>query len=333
MAYQVDVDYKAKQNALKKQMETETDPTKKAALQAEYDAADQSRMEKMASDLTAYGKYATGEELNSAAGIAANAQVGTQYDQQAQSMNKYYDQAKQNANNDALSRGMARSSYVQDRLASLDSDRAQGISNIDATKALALQKAKSDILSDYHAGQEKALATEKQEFGDNIMAYSNDYQAEINKVQNDGDTSNDWKTPILQAARNEKIAAQQKMAAKPTGGGGGTTFTLAQLNTALKNIKSQHPYDDGWKSAMTNYLQSYGGNYTNALMAEWGITPSPQPTPGAENNDLVSVPGYGNMTWDEAEKFVNSGLVVPVVGKDGNITFVSTGKKNVNVTK
>ena len=131
------------------------------------------------------------------------------------------------------------------------------------------------------------------------------------------------------------------MAAKSTGGrggrsgggGGGTTFTLAQLNTALKNIKSQHPYDDGWKSAMTNYLQSYGGNYTNALMAEWGLTPSPQPTPGAENNDLVSVPGYGNMTWDEAEKFVNSGLVVPVVGKDGNITFVSTGKKNVNVTK
>ena len=338
MAYQVDVDYKAKQNALRKQMETETDATKKAALQTEYDAAEQARLEKMASDLTAYGKYATGGELDSAAGIAANAQVGTQYDQQAQSLNKYYDQANESANNNALSRGMARSSYVQDRQASLDSDRAQGLSDIDATKALALQKAKSDILSDYHVGQEKALATEKQEFGDNIMAYFNDYQAEINKVQNDGDTSNDWKIPMLQSAQNQKILSQQGTAAKSTGGGGGggggTTFTLAQLNTALKNIKSQHPYDDGWKSAMTNYLQSYGGNYTNALMAEWGITGTPQqPDNDDGGGELVSVPGYGNMTWDEAEKFVNSGLVVPVVGKDGNITFVSTGKKNVNVTK
>ena len=336
MAYDAGIDYQAKKNALKKQMETETDPTRRAALQNEYNAADQARMEKIAGNLGAYGKYATTNELDSAAGIAANAQVGTDYERQAQNLNKYYDQAKQNAENSALSRGMARSSYAQDRLASLDSDRAQGLSDIDATKALALQKAKAAILDNYNTTQANALSTEKKDFSNNINAYYNDFQQEINNVQGDGDSSNDWKIPILQAARNEKIAAQQKMAAKSTGEGvaaAGTTFTLAQLNTALKNIKSQHPYDDGWKSAMTNYLQSYGGNYTNALMAEWGLTPSPQPTPGAENNDLVSVPGYGNMTWDEAEKFVNSGLVVPVVGKDGNTTFVSTGKKNVNVTK
>ena len=336
MAYDAGIDYQAKKNALKKQMETETDPTRRAALQNEYNAADQARMEKIAGNLGAYGKYATTNELDSAAGIAANAQVGTDYERQAANLNKYYDQAKQSAENSALSRGMARSSYAQDRLASLDSDRAQGLSDIDATKALALQKAKAGILDNYNTTQANALATEKKDFSNNINAYYNDFQQEINNVQGDGDSSNDWKIPILQAARNEKIAAQQKMAAKSTGEGvaaAGTTFTLAQLNTALKNIKSQHPYDDGWKSAMTNYLQSYGGNYTNALMAEWGLTPSPQPTPGAENNDLVSVPGYGNMTWDEAEKFVNSGLVVPVVGKDGNTTFVSTGKKNVNVTK
>lgn len=333
MAYEAGIDYQAKKNSLKKQLETETDPTRRAALQTEYDAADQARLEKIAGNLSAYGKYATTNELDSAAGIAANAQVGTDYERQAQNLNKYYDQAKQNAENSALSRGMARSSYAQDRLANLDSDRAQGLSDIDATKALALQKAKAAILDNYNTTQANALSTEKKDFSNNINAYYNDFQQEINNVQGDGDSSNDWKIPILQAARNEKIAAQQKMAAKSTGGRGGTTFTLAQLNTALKNIKSQHPYDDGWKSAMTNYLQSYGGNYTNALMAEWGITPSPQPTPGAENNDLVSVPGYGNMTWDEAEKFVNSGLVVPVIGKDGNTTFVSSGKKNVNVTK
>ena len=335
MAYQVDVDYKAKQNALKKQMETETDATKKAALQTEYDAAEQARLEKMASDLTAYGKYATGGELDSAAGIAANAQVGTQYDQQAQSLNKYYDQAKESANNNALSRGMARSSYVQDRQASLDSDRAQGLSNIDATRALALQKAKSDILSDYHVGQEKALATEKQEFGDNIMAYYNDYQAEINKVQNDGDTSNDWKIHMLQSARNQKILSQQGTAAKSTGGsgrrgGGGTTGADFSGADAF--------------AAKGGYLGDYfAANYkamgfASAAQAEaaynvYKVERSATGTDDDGGGELVSVPGYGNMTWDEAEKFVNSGLVVPVVGKDGNITFVSTGKKNVNVTK
>ena len=170
MAFDAGIDYQAKKNALKKQMETETDPTRRAALQAEYDAADQSRMEKMASDLTKYGKYATGGELDRAAGIQAESTIGTQYQQQADNLNKYYDQAKQNANNDALSRGMARSSYVGDRMASLDSDRAQGLSDIDATKALALQKAKSDILSDYHTGQANALATEKKDFSNNINA-------------------------------------------------------------------------------------------------------------------------------------------------------------------
>ena len=147
--------------------------------------------------------------------------MGTDYERQAQNLNKYYDQAKQNAENSALSRGMARSSYAQDRLASLDSDRAQGLSDIDATKALAIQNAKAAILDNYNTNSENALAAEKKEFADNIMAHYNDYQAEINRVQNDNDTSNDWKIPYLQSARNQKILAQQTAAAKASGGRGG----------------------------------------------------------------------------------------------------------------
>ena len=329
MAYQVDVDYKAKQNALKKQMETETDPTRRAALQNEYNAADQSRMEKMASDLTAYGKYATGGELNSAAGIAANAQVGTQYDQQAQSLNKYYDQAKESANNNALSRGMARSSYVQDRQASLDSDRAQGLSNIDATRALALQKAKSDILSDYHVGQEKALATEKQEFGDNIMAYYNDYQAEINKVQNDGDTSNDWKIHMLQSARNQKILSQQGTAAKSTGGsgrrgGGGTTGADFSGADAF--------------AAKGGYLGDYfAANYkamgfASAAQAEaaYNVYKVEQSATGPDDEDLdgglavdnasVLRLGYGPISAAQLAQLVKSGAVTQTT-QNGKIVF------------
>lgn len=205
MAYDANTDYKSLQIALKKQLETEIDPTKKAQLQAQYDAAEQSRVEKMASDLSKYGKYATGAELDSAAGIVAQSQLGTGYEIQKENLNKSFDAARQNASNEALSRGMARSSFVQDRMANLDVARANALSDVDTSRIAAIQKAKTSVLDNYHANEANALATEKKDFGDNIMAYYNDFQSEINKVQNDNDTTNDWKIPILQAARNEKL--------------------------------------------------------------------------------------------------------------------------------
>ena len=322
-------------------METETDPTRRAALQNEYNAADQARMEKMASDLTAYGKYATGGELKSAAGIAANAQVGAQYDQQAQSLNKYYDQAKQNAENSALSRGMARSSYAQDRLASLDSDRAQGLSNIDATRALALQKAKSDILSDYHAGQEKALATEKKDFSNNINAYYNDFQQEINNVQGDGDSSNDWKIPILQAARNKKIVAQQKMAAK--------SAPVVRPPTRLPLPPVDFAGADAY-AAKGGYLGDYfAANYkalgfSSASQAKaayniYKFEKEATPT-GATTNESVSVDkasvlrlGYGPLSAAQLAQLVKSGEITQSV-QNGKIVFSKNNSVvNRNLTR
>jgi hypothetical protein len=49
------------------------------------------------------------------------------------------------------------------------------------------------------------LANEKNEYGSTINRFYENYQAEINNVQNDGDTSNDWQIPMLQAARQQKI--------------------------------------------------------------------------------------------------------------------------------
>ena len=72
MAFDVNIDYKAKQNEIKKQMDAETDPAKKAALQAEFDAAGQSRNEKLASNLQKYGQYATAPELDAVSKIQAN---------------------------------------------------------------------------------------------------------------------------------------------------------------------------------------------------------------------------------------------------------------------
>ena len=340
MAFDASVDYKAKQNQLKKQMETETDATKKAALQAEYDAAEQARLEKMASDLTAYGKYATGGELNSAAGIAANAQVGTDYERQAQSLNKYYDQAKESANNNALSRGMARSSYVQDRQASLDSDRAQGLSDIDATKALALQKAKAAILDNYYTTQANALATEKKDFSNNINAYYNDFQQEINNVQGDGDSSNDWKIPILQAARNEKIAAQQNMAAKSTGGsgsgrggggGGGATgadFSGADAFAAKGGYLGDY-FAANYKAMGFSSAAQAEAAY-NVYKVEQSAAPTGDATGGNISVDTASVLrlGYGPISAAQLAQLVKSGEITQSV-QNGKIVF-SKNNSGVN---
>ena len=216
MAYSANTDYKALQDSLKKQLAAATDEATKANLQAQIDAANQSRIEKIASNLNTYGKYANENELDSAAGIQATNQIGTGYEMQKANLNKSYDQAIQNASNNALSRGMARSSYVQDRMANLDSERANALSGIDAAKALAIQNAKANILSNYQDRQASNLAADKKEFANTINAYYNDFQQEINNVRDNGDTSDDWKIPYLQAARNEKLLAQQKAAAKTT---------------------------------------------------------------------------------------------------------------------
>ena len=149
MAYSTTTDYTALQNELRKQKASATDAATQAAIQAQIDEAQQSRNEKIASDINTYGKYASASELDSAAGIMATNQIGTGYETQKANLNKAYDNARINANNDALSRGMARSSFVSDRLANLDTERANALSDVDASKALAIQNAKANILSNY----------------------------------------------------------------------------------------------------------------------------------------------------------------------------------------
>jgi len=49
------------------------------------------------------------------------------------------------------------------------------------------------------------LQNTKGEYADTINQFYNNYQAEINKVQNDGDPTNDWQISMLTAARQQKI--------------------------------------------------------------------------------------------------------------------------------
>ncbi len=261
MAYSVDTDYTAKNAELQKALAAATDEATKAAIQAQIDANQSSKEEKIASDLKTWGKYANDSELNNAAGIIANNQLGTGYEIQKTNLNTQFDNAKQNANNDALSRGMGRSTYVSDRMANLDTSRAKALSDVDASQALALQNAKTNILDNYRTNTANALANEKSEYADNQMTHYQDYQAEINNVRNDGDPSNDWKADKLQGWRNEKLLAQEAAALKAAktsySGGGGKSGGGKPNLTAAQALAA---YDDGITSpeVISAYTYYYG---------------------------------------------------------------------------
>ena len=289
MAFDVNTDYKAKQNEIKKQMDAETDPAKKAALQVEFNDAGQSRNEKLASNLQKYGKYATDSELDSAAGIQANNQIGTTYENQAKAIGDYYDTAQQNANNDALSRGMARSSFVSDRMAGLDSKRADALTSNDAAKALAIQNAKTNILNNYQTNTANALANQKSEYANTIGAYSNDYQQEINNVMNNNDASDDWKVPYLKAARNQKlnnIAAAQAAADQQA-----FENQLALDKLAISSSKS---YRSGRRSGGSNGGNDNSGGTTGTTGAN--LFGNNSATQTAANNSGATADSASNLS-------------------------------------
>ena len=322
MAYDVNTDYKAKQNEIKKQMDAETDPVKKAALQVEFNAAGQSRNEKLASNLQKYGKYATDSELDSAAGIQANNQIGTTYENQAKTIGEYYDTAKQNANNDALSRGMARSSFVSDRMAGLDSKRADALTSNDAAKALAIQNAKTAILNNYQTNTANALANEKSEFANTIGAYSNDYQAEINRVQGNNDASDDWKIPYLQAARQKKIQDMQSAQAAADQQAFENQLALDKL--AISSSKS---YRSGRRSKGGNDGGDDGNPDNNPFGGAPAVSPNPlnKPTVDSASNlssldyKLSQIEGSQSGVQSKAanliKQYLNSGAISEATAK------------------
>ena len=305
MAYDVNIDYKAKQNEIKKQMDAETDPAKKAALQVEFNDAGQSRNEKLASNLQKYGKYATDSELDSAAGIQANNQIGTTYENQAKTIGDYYDTAQQNANNDALSRGMARSSFVSDRMAGLDSKRADALTSNDAAKALAIQNAKTNILNNYQTNTANALANQKSEYANTIGAYSNDYQQEINNVMNNNDASDDWKVPYLQAARNQKL--NNIATAQATADQQAFENQLALDKLAISSSKS---YRSGRRSGGSRGGNDNSGgnpdNNNNPFGGAPAVSPNPLNQPTADSASNLSSLDYKLSQIEGSESGVQS---------------------------
>ena len=111
-----------------------------------------------------------------------------------QGRNEAIDKIRQNANQiqatgDASLADVA-SQYYQNMLASQN-------------QALSAAQNQKNWQSEFDARQQDNT---RNEFVNTIGAYANDYQAQINKVRDDGDPTNDQQIAYLNAARNQKIS-------------------------------------------------------------------------------------------------------------------------------
>lgn len=107
--------------------------------------------------------------------------------------------------NALLSRGWANSSYATDKALSVENAQADDINALETAKANAISAKASSLSDAYYTKQANDLANAKAEYAQYGTApYSDNYMKEILNIQNDGDTSNDWKIPILYSARKDK---------------------------------------------------------------------------------------------------------------------------------
>jgi hypothetical protein len=154
------------------------------------------------------------------------------------------------------------------------------INQMNADREFAMQQAAQEW-EIKRANQERQKAAEdaaRQEWLTTIGQYSNDYQAQINAVQNDGDTSNDWQIPYLQAARNQKVAGMESSAAEAaqqefenqlalarlnkssSGGGGSSTKTPTSIDQRATQQAISQVWSYGSPEEAVTAYKTYGQN-------------------------------------------------------------------------
>ena len=135
--------------------------------------------------------------------------------------------------------------------ANLADTAAQYYQNLMQAQAQAAQQAQSQSnwQREFDAQQQ---TNSRNEFINNIGAYSNDYQAQINKIRDDGDPSNDWQIAYLNNARNSKIAGiNQSM----------SEAEQREFENQLKLMETQY------KTSKPYYKPAGGMTYSEALKA------------------------------------------------------------------
>ena len=97
---------------------------------------------------------------------------------------------------------------IERRLSEAQMLRDQGIATAESEADLMIMQNKLAELERIEADKKASDAKAESDFLMTIGRFSNDFQAEINRNKNDGDLTNDWQIPILEAARQDKIATQ-----------------------------------------------------------------------------------------------------------------------------
>jgi len=105
----------------------------------------------------------------------------------------------------------------------------------------------------------------RQEYESNAGQYASDYQAQINAIKNDGDTSNDWQADILANLRQQKLASQQ--AAQKAAEEKAASAKTESEKEAIKNAL------DIWKTSGTanSYVSSVLGVPSGAMTADYNM--------------------------------------------------------------
>lgn len=105
-----------------------------------------------------------------------------------------------------------------------------------------------------------------------------------------------------------------------------TTMDYAGLFAAAK--ASGYP-----KSFIANNYRKYGFTSTSGLYNEYEGWLETDETPAGSDGEsnLVSVPGYGEITWDDAEKLEEQGLIKATLDKNGNVQYVLIKQNSENV--
>lgn len=172
------------------------------------------------------------------------------------------------------------------------------------------------------------------DFTDTMGQFSNDFQAQINVLENDGDTSNDWQIPYLNQARNEKIASMNAAAAekeqqdfennlklqqvnyqtskpyyKPTSGKEEKdTIDLKPFRSYIGNIyKSDESNPSSAIETYTRNLYKNGVDIeaVNQLRVENGLSAISEQVANLMNNQFLSLFGIPTILNPEASKANN----------------------------
>jgi hypothetical protein len=121
--------------------------------------------------------------------------------------------------------------------ADIDADTMQAY--IDAMKTVQAQRLADNAAKGLTSIGEPTMAAqdrERQNYLSTIGRFSDDYQAEINRVQSDDDPSNDWQVAYLQSARQNKL--QEMAEARAASAAAASEAEQQQYKTALELWKT-----------------------------------------------------------------------------------------------